>query len=221
MEPENPLLDEYILAQTPKKKPKVCFIPTASGDSVQYIERFYKAFSKYDCECAHLSLLREPRRDLAPYLLGHDIWYVGGGNTKNLLELWREWGVDQIARQAWEQGIILAGISAGAMCWFEEGITDSYGDRLEPMACLGFLNGSYCPHFDGEADRRPTYERFVRDRVLKPGVGVDDGAAVHYVDGERSRLVCSRKAASVYEVRGGRSVEEGKLAVSYLGSDCT
>ncbi|TES55669.1 hypothetical protein E2L07_07035 [Halalkalibacterium halodurans] len=128
MEPENPLLDTYILDQCTKANPKICFIPTASGDSEHYITKFYDFFGKQDCQPSHLSLFRPPTRDLESYLLDKEILYVGGGNTKNLLILWKEWGLDSILRKAWKEGILLAGISAGSICWFEEGGTDSYGD---------------------------------------------------------------------------------------------
>ncbi len=126
MEPENSLLDKYILQQSMKKNPKICFLATASGDSENYISRFYHFFEKQDCQPSHLSLFNPSTRNIESFLLDKDIIYVGGGNTKNLLVLWKEWGLDTILKKAWEQGIILAGISAGSICWFEEGVTDSY-----------------------------------------------------------------------------------------------
>ncbi len=115
MEPNHPLLDSYILNQSNKSKPKICFVPTASGDSDSYTSRFYQFFEQMNCEPSHLSLFKPPTRDLAGFLLEKDIIYVGGGNTKNLLALWKEWGLDLVMKEAWEQGIILAGISAGSI----------------------------------------------------------------------------------------------------------
>lgn len=215
MEPENPLLDRYILEQAGKDKPKICYVGTASGDAESMIQNFYKFFNEENCEPSHLSLFKPPVRDLESYVLDKDIIYVGGGNTKNLLVLWREWGLDEIFRKALDQGIVLAGISAGSICWFEEGVTDSYGDKLEPLKALGFLSGSNCPHYDGEAERRPTYRKLVDDGTLQPGIAADDGAAIHYIDGEIKRVVSSRPDAKAYLVSPGN---EEELETEYLGA---
>lgn len=200
MEPENPLLDSYILNQSGKTTPKICFVPTASGDADSYITKFYSFFEMHPCQPSHLSLFKPPTKDLESFILDKDIIYVGGGNTKNLLALWKEWGLDQIMKKAWEQGILLAGLSAGSICWFEQGVTDSYGDELEPLECLGFLKGSHCPHYDGEAERRPAYQRLVASNKIKPGIAADDGAAIHYIDQEVRRIVSSRPHAKAYKV---------------------
>lgn len=215
MEQENPLLDRYILKQAGKDKPKICYVGTASGDAESMIQNFYKFFNEENCEPSHLSLFKPPVRDLESYVLDKDIIYVGGGSTKNLLVLWREWGLDEIFRKALDQGIVLAGISAGSICWFEEGVTDSYGDKLEPLKALGFIKGSNCPHYDGEADRRPTYRKLVDDAILQPGIAADDGAAIHYIDGEIKRIVSSRPDAKAYFVSSGK---EEELATHYLGN---
>lgn len=213
MEPDNPLLDQYILAQANKSLPKICFIPTASGDADSYIEKFYDFFNQQECVPSHLSLFKPATRDLERFVLEQDIIYVGGGNTKNLLVLWKEWGLDGILRKAWEQGIVLAGLSAGSICWYEEGVTDSYGDKLEPLQALGFLKGSHCPHYDGEAERRPTYRQFVDQGILQAGIAADDGAAVHYVEEDIKRIVSSRPTAKAYRVTSGG---EEELATEYL-----
>ncbi len=218
MEPDNPLLDRYILKQSAKTNPRICFIPTASGDSDDYTSRYYDFFEKQRCEPTHLSLFKPPTRDLESFILEQDIVYVGGGNTKNLLVLWKEWGLDQVLRKAWEQGIVLAGISAGSICWFEEGLTDSYGDRLEPLKCLGFLKGSNCPHYDGEADRRPSYQGFIKANKIKPGIAADDGVAIHYVDQDVHKIVSSRPDAKAYRVDYDKGVKETELATLFLGS---
>ena len=133
-------------------------------------------------------------------LLQQDIIFVGGGNTANLLAVWRLHGVDQALRQAWEAGIVLCGISAGMNCWFESSVTDSFGPLRELRDGLGFLRGSACPHFDGEAQRRPVYHRLIREQRLPAGVAADDGAAIHYVNGEIRRCVASRPHARAYRV---------------------
>jgi dipeptidase E len=217
MEPDNPLLDRYILNQSDKQNPKISFIPTASGDSDQYISNFYTFFEKEKCQPSHLSLFKPPTRDLEGFLLEKDIIYVGGGNTKNLLILWKEWGLAPILRKALEQGIVLAGISAGSICWFDEGVTDSYGDELAPLECLGFLNGSNCPHYDGEADRRPVYHRLIESGKIQSGIAADDGAAVHYIDGDINKIVSSRPNAKAYKVYFEDKVIEEELKTEFLG----
>lgn len=216
MEPENPLLDEYILAQSPKKNPEICFIPTASGDSEKFISQFYDFFGKQACVPSHLSLFKPPARDLEAFVLDKDIIYVGGGNTKNLLALWKEWGLDVILRKAWEQGIILSGISAGSLCWFEDGVTDSYGDKLEPIQALGFLAGSNCPHYDGEEERRPVYQQLVASGAVQGGVAADDGVALHYIGQELVRAVSSRPSAKAYRVEYDGELKETELLLEFL-----
>jgi len=218
MEPENPLLDQYILRQSHSDRPKVCFVATASGDSEGYTERFYHAFRQHTCEPSHLSLFQPPTTDLESFILEKDVIYVGGGNTKNLLALWREWGLDQILMTAWRAGIVLAGVSAGSICWFEEGITDSFGIALDRLSCLGFLPGSNCPHYDGETERRPTFHRLLSERKIGPGLAADDGVALHYVDTELSAVVSSRLNARAYQLQlEDNQVTEREIHPVYLG----
>jgi len=216
MEPENPLLDRYILKQSPKENPKICFIGTASGDAESYIERFYSFFQKENCEPTHLSLFKPHTRDIKKFILEQDILYVGGGNTKNLLALWREWELDVAIRHAYDNGVILAGLSAGSLCWFEEGVTDSYGDGLETISCLGLLRGSHCPHYDGEEDRRPAYQKFVQEEILGSGYAADDGVALHFIDEELNNVVSSRTNAYGYRVDKEKEI---RLSTDYLGAE--
>lgn len=219
MEPDNLLLDQYIINQSNASRPKVCFLPTASGDAEGYIERFYKAFRSLSSEPSHLSLFKPSTRDLEGFLLEKDIIYVGGGNTKSMLALWKEWGIDVILRKAWKSGTILAGLSAGSICWFEEGTTDSYGDGLETIKGLGLIAGSHSPHYDGEENRRPLYHSFIERGELKPGYSADDGAALHFIDGGLDQAVSSRPYASVYRVEKKDGViTEYKIATNYLGN---
>lgn len=217
-EPENPLLDSYILNQSNKANPKICYIPTANGDSDICISWFYDFFDKQPCQPSHLSLFKPSTRDLEGFILDKDIIYVGGGNTKNLLVLWKEWGLDKILKKAWEQGIILAGISAGSICWFEEGVTDSYGDGLEPLTCLGMLKGSNCPHYSSEPDRRPSFHNLLATNKIKPGIATEDGVAIHYIDQEITNIVSSRPNAKAFQVYYDKQVKEVGLEVEYLGS---
>jgi len=205
MEPENLALDRYILAQAKKPKTVVCFVPTASGDSKEYIARFRRSFATLPCQPRFLSLF-EPPADLEAFVGECDIIYVGGGNTRNLMALWREWGLGELLRDAWERGVVLCGISAGAICWFEHGLTDSSG-ALAPIQCLGFLKGSCNPHYDGEAERRTVFHSSVLQGTLPAGYGLDDGAAVHFIEDELSHVVTSRQTARAYHV----SLDHGKV----------
>jgi peptidase E len=215
MEPENPLLDQYVLGLTGRPRPRACFLGQAGGDSDAYVARFIDAFRRYPCEPSNLSLFKPHTADLRGFLLSQDLIYVGGGNTKSMLALWREWGLDLILREAWEKGIVLAGVSAGAICWFEQGITDSIPGPLTPISCLGFLAGSCCPHYDGEAARRPSFTRLITERKLTPGLAADDGAAMRFRDRELVEVVTSRPAP-VAAYRVGISGEE-RIPVRYLG----
>jgi peptidase E len=144
--------------------------------------------------------------------------YVGGGNTKTLLAVWRDWGVTEILREAWEAGVVIAGVSAGAICWFEQGLTDSFSNELYPLDCLGFLPGSCCPHYDGEPQRRPSYHRLLASGEIAAGVAIEDWTGVHFIGSEHHRVIASKRGARAYSVRAVYgSVQEVPLPVEYLG----
>ncbi len=141
-------------------------------------------------------------------------------DSKSMLAVWREWLLPEILREAWESGIVLAGISAGAICWFEQGVTDSFADQLRVLDCLGFLPGSCCPHYNGEAERRPAYHRLLRQGAIAPGFSIDDGAAIHFMSTQVHRVVASRKGATAYRVYTmGAEVREEPLAVEHLSPE--
>jgi len=220
MEPENPLLDRFILSTAAASHPKVCFVGTASGDAASFHDRFYGAFAALPCEPTHLSLFKPPTADLRSFVFEQDVIYVGGGNTRALLAVWREWGLDSILREAWLSGIVMAGISAGSICWFQQGLSDSVipGD-LAPLACLGFLPGSNCPHYDGEPECRPAYHRFIKEGKLSAGYATDDSAALHFIGQHLKGVVSSRESARAYSVRLVESeLEEVALDTVWLGS---
>ena len=218
MEPNNLALDRYILAQARASEPAVALVPTASGESDNYLVRFYTAYLGFPCRPSHLAFFRRTP-DLRSYLLAQDVIYVGGGNTKSMLAVWREWGVPDLLREAWESGIVLAGISAGAICWFEQGLTDSFADRLRALECLGFLPGSCCPHYSGEPERRPAYHQLLRNGEMTPGFAIDDGAAIHFTNNRIPRVVASRQGATAYRVYWtGAEVREEPMPVEYLSS---
>lgn len=219
MEPDNLLLDRFVLSIAAVPQPKVCFIGTASGDSQVYVDRFYTAFNTLPSTPSTLSLFQPHTTDFRSFVLEQDVIYVGGGNTRNLLVLWREWGLDAILREAWQSGIVMAGISAGSICWFQQGLSDSVvpGD-LAPLDCLGFLPGSNSPHYDGEPGRRPAYHRFIREGKIVAGYAADDGAALHLIGDKLARVVSSRETAKAYSVRVvGTEVEEVPLETDWLG----
>jgi peptidase E len=216
MEPRNLRLDRYILAQSNARRPRVCFIPTASGDSRDYVRRFHVAMAKHDCVPSELTLFRRDARDPADILLAQDVIYVGGGNTANLLAIWRLHGVDRAIRRAWHNGIVLAGLSAGMICWFESSVTDSFGPLRELSDGLGLLPGSACPHYDSEPRRRPTFHRLIRQKKLPPGVAADDGAAIHFIGEKIHRCVASRRGANAYRV----ALEHGRIVEEVMETTC-
>ncbi len=197
---KKPVFEQYILRQTKANNPRIAFLGTATGDSSRYITHFYATFSRLRCRPSHIPLF-EQTPDLRKILLAQDAIFVGGGNTKSMLAVWREWGIDTILREAWRKGIVLAGTSAGAICWFQEGVTDSWEGKLMPLKCLGFLKGSCCPHYDGEKDRKPAYKKFLKSGKMKPGIAIDDGAAVHYVGKRLRKIISAEKAARAYAVK--------------------
>jgi len=210
MEPRNLRLDKWLLTLTRRRRPRVLFLPTASGDSAGYVCRFYRAFSKHLCEAGHLSLFDRSATDPREIILSSDLIYVGGGNTANMLSIWRVHGVDQTLRDAWHDGVILCGVSAGAICWFEAGVTDSFGPELQPLhGGLGILKGSFCPHYD-DAPRRPAYQRLVADGELTAGYAADDGAAILFEDTAIADVIRSRRGVAAYRVtrRMKAAVEE-------------
>lgn len=216
MEPENAALDRYVLRHARRSDPRVCFVATATGDAAGYIEKFYEAFAKLACRPTHLPLFaRTP--DVTALLAEQDVIYVGGGNTKSMLAVWRDWGLPTVLRRAWRSGTVLAGISAGAICWFDAGITDSWADRLAPLPCLGLLPGTCCPHYDGEAERRPALQRLVAAGKVPTALALDDYAAAHFTGRKLLRVVTSRAGAGAYRVtRAGRRAVETPLPVTHL-----
>lgn len=217
MEPDNLALDHYIVQQTHVERPKVCFLPQASGESQDYVLRFYKAFNSLDCRPSWLSLFQPHTADTEGYLMEQNVIYVGGGNTKSMIALWREWGLDKMLRQAGENGTVLAGISAGMNCWFETAISDSIPGRWISVPCLGYLKGSCSPHYDGEPGRRPAFEALVSSGEIPPGIAFDDSAAGHFVDGELKQVISSRPNAKGYRVERVESgARETVLETRYL-----
>jgi len=218
MESGNPLLDEYVLGLSGAARPKVCFLPSASGDADHYIVRFYRAFPAERCEANHISLFRREQgpADLRDHLLSQDLIYVGGGSVVSLLGVWRAHGIDAILRQAWERGVILCGLSAGSLCWFAESVTGFHGEprRVEGLGLLPFSN---CVHYEPASRRRLAYHAFLREG-MPAGYAAEDGAALHFVGAELSRVVASRPMARGYRLDAvAARVVEMRIATAYLG----
>ena len=215
IEPRNKRLDKYILSQSNSKNPKICFIGTASGDSQNFIKRFYNFFKKENCRPSHLQLFKGNVEDIESYILNQDIIYVGGGNTKNMLAIWRDWGIDETLKKAYEKGVLMTGISAGSLCWFEQGLTDSIPGKYTSLDCLGFLKGSNCPFFNEE--KKKTYIELMKSKKIKTGIASEIGVAIHYEDEKIKRVVSSRKNAKAYEyVFSGKKLMEKAIFPEYL-----
>ena len=195
---ESPL-DSFLLSLAAVDRPRICFVPTPAGDSDRAIAAFFEAFAARDCEPSCLRLFGTPERP-AEHLAAQDVIYVSGGNTANALAIWRLHGIDAALREAWERGAVLGGVSAGANCWFQSCVTDSFRLALDPLADgLGILPGSFCPHYDGEERRRPVYRALVDDG-FPAGYAADDGAALHFVGADLREVVASHPGAHGYRV---------------------
>jgi peptidase E len=218
MESGNPLLDDYVLGLTGAARPKVCFLPSASGDADHYIVRFYRAFGADRCEASHISLFRREQgpEDLRDHLLAQNLIYVGGGSVVSLLGVWQAHGIDAILREAWQRGVVLCGLSAGSLCWFAEAVTGFHGAPRR-LAALGLLPFSNCVHYEPGSSRRRAYHDFLR-AGMRAGYATEDGAALHFVGAELSRVVASRPEARGYRLEAvDEWVVETRIATTYLG----
>jgi dipeptidase E len=227
MEKDGSLLDEYALSLLDVPHPRICFLPTASGDADHYVVRFYRRFSSR-CEASHVSLFRRDQGtggvedDFAGHLLAQDLIYVGGGNVVSMLGAWRAHGLDAILRKAWRRGVVLCGPSAGSLCWFEQALSAFHG-APRSIRGLGLLPYSNCVHYDAEPARREEYHRFVAAGML-PGYAVEDGVALHFLGARLERAVSSRPDGRAFRVapagRSGRIVEKA-LEICHLGASAT
>jgi peptidase E len=203
-------LQRFILSLAREKRPRVCFLPTATGDDPLAVARFYRAAAGHDCRPSDLPLFHREVADLREFLLGQDVIWIAGGNTANMLAIWRVHGIDTILREAWEAGVVLCGSSAGMNCWFEASVTDSFSTtELAPLEDgLGLLPGSACPHYDAEEMRRPVYRRLVAGG-FPPGHAADDAVGIVFDGTERVDVVTHREGAAGYwvEAEGGEVVE--------------
>lgn len=207
----------YTLELAGGSRPRVCVINTATGDDPAGYVRFYDRLAGAQAEVRHLALFPMPNvADPEDLLLSQDVIFVGGGSVANMMAVWRVHAIDEILRKAWHAGIVLAGSSAGGICWFSGGTTDSFGPRLRPFTDgMGMLPGSFCPHYHSEPERRPLYRRLVADGSLPPGIACDDGVAAHFVDDEVTEFVSDRPDGKAYRVTAS---SETPLTTRFLGS---
>ena len=196
---ESNLIEQYILDQTSKTKPKICFIPTATGDLDSYIVNFYSVFTKLKCEPSHISFFKRTI-DLQAHIQKQDAIFVGGGNTKSMLAVWRDWGLDLILKDAYDRGVVMSGVSAGAICWFEGGLTDSWASDLKMMECMNFIPGNCAPHYDEEPERRPATKHFLENKSIDFMYGIEGGAALHFVDEIPNSTIQFKKNKYAYKV---------------------
>ncbi|MGB2712190.1 MAG: peptidase E [Conexibacter sp.] len=219
MEPDNPALDDFVLSLAGTPEPRILFLPTASGDPTAQITAFYGRFGR-SAAATHLSLFRRHGsvRSLADIVLEQDVVYVGGGSMHNLLAIWRAHGLDELLSEAWRHGIVLAGLSAGAMCWFAGGITRSSGPP-EPIAGLGLLPGSFTVHADGEPERLPAWLAAVRSGELPGGWAADDGVGLLFRAARMVRVVSSRPGTAALRVDAvGEELVRHRIEPELLGA---
>jgi dipeptidase E len=223
MENRHSPVDQFIVRLCAKARPRICFVPTPGGDLPEHIDRFYEAYGSLDCEPCHLAFFRKPLPGaialsaIEDALPGMDAIFVGGGNTRSALGVWQEWGLRSILQRALAAGTLLCGVSAGAICWFEGGITDSiWGAGLQPVRALGFVSGACSVHYHSEPLRRERLHEQVQARMFAEGIGIDDYAAVLFEDGRIARVVSWRRGATAYRVgyRDGGIVDEALASES-------
>ena len=198
--PSNGIIEQYILDQVNSEKPNICFIPTATGDDESYKVSYYATLSKLNCNPIHLDFFKRTP-NLENIIDDQDVIFVGGGNTKSMLAVWREWGLDKILKNAYESGTVMSGVSAGAICWFDKGITDSWSGKLNVMDCMGFMKGSCCPHYDEEPERKPSLSRFIESEEVSNCYAIEGGCALHIKNDEVYSAISFRGKKNSYLVK--------------------
>ncbi|HKR46440.1 MAG TPA: peptidase E [Paraburkholderia sp.] len=218
-------IDEHVVRLTGKTRPHICYLATPSGDLPAHLEKFHAAYGNMGCETSHLAFFRQPDSksilvsDFRTRLLEQDAIFVGGGNTKSALAVWREWGLDTVLREAWESNVLLAGMSAGAMCWFEAGLTESFwGAAYRPLDCLGLLPGGCAVHYSSDQKRRKTLHAAQQAGAIPSSIAIDDFAAAFYLDASLDSVLSWRDGSTAYQThREGAAVIETALQVTQIG----
>ena len=176
--PGDGVIEQYILDLSSSQSPNICFIPTATGDNEAYKVNYYSTFSKLKCNPVHLDFFKRTP-NLENLISNQDVIFVGGGNTKSMLAVWKDWGLDKLLHEAYKNGVVMSGVSAGANCWFEKSVVDSWDEDLKVIDCLGFLKGNFCPHYDEEPERRPAVKRFLKEDVFDFCYASEGNCALH------------------------------------------
>ena len=193
------LIKKYILNLSGKNVPKICFLPTATGDDDSYIVRFYTIFTRLNCIPTHIEFFKRTA-DLHNQIMNQDVVFVGGGNTKSMLAIWNDWGMSPLLNDAYNKGVIMSGVSAGAICWFTNGITDSWDNELKILPCLDFINGTCCPHYDEEPSRIPYVKKVLKDKKLTNCYSIEGGSAMHFIDGKPFKNISFKDNKNTYNV---------------------
>ena len=204
--PDDSVIEQYILDQTGKEKPNICFIPTATGDNEAYKVNYYSTFSKLDCNPIHLDFFKRTP-DLEQLIPQQDAIFVGGGNTKSMLAVWKDWNLDKLLKEAYEKGVVMSGVSAGANCWFERAVVDSWEEDLRVIDCMGLIKGICCPHYDEEPQRRPAVKTFLEDGIIDSCYSVEGNCALHIKNDDEYLSVDFGKEKNAYIV----SIDDSKV----------
>ena len=193
------LIEKYILNLSGKTKPRICFLPTATGDNDTYIVRFYSIFSRLNCIPSHIDFFKRTTC-IENHIKEQDVVFVGGGNTKSMLAIWNDWGMSDLLNNAYNDGVIMSGVSAGAICWFTSGITDSWENELRLLPCLDFITGTCCPHYDEEPSRIPYVKKILLEEKVTNCISIEGGSAMHFIDGKPFKNVSFKKNKNTYNV---------------------
>ena len=193
------LIEKYILNLSKNTSPKICFLPTATGDSNSYIVRFYSIFNRLNCKPSHIEFFKRTT-NIKNHIMDQDVVFVGGGNTKSMLAIWNDWGMSSLLNDAYNDGVIMSGVSAGAICWFTNGITDSWDNELKLLPCLDFIKGTCCPHYDEEPSRIPYVKKIILEEKLANCISIEGGSAMHFIDGKPFKNVSFKNKKNTYEV---------------------
>ena len=193
------LIEKYILSHSKNYCPRICFLPTATGDNDKYIVRFYSVFSRLNCKPSHIEFFNRTI-DIDQHIMNQDIVFVGGGNTKSMIAVWRDWGMNYILKNAYNNGVVMSGVSAGAICWFTNGITDSWDNKLQILPCLDFIHGTCCPHYDEEPSRIPYVNKVLKEEKIKNCVSIEGGSAMHFIDGNPYKNISFKNNKNSYNI---------------------
>ncbi len=193
------MIEKYILSLSDNDCPRICFLPTASGDNDNYIVRFYSTFTPLNCIPTHIEFFKRTI-DINNHIMNQDIVFVGGGNTKSMLAIWEDWGMNISLNDAYNNGVIMSGVSAGAICWFTHGITDSWDYKLQLLPCLNLIKGTCCPHYDEEPSRIPYVKSLINEKKISNCFSIEGGSAMHFIDGEPYKNISFYKNKNSYNV---------------------